>query len=420
MNTAELLHIDSERLIRDGEAAVVAYDKHVEDACAKILPMARGIFAARKKYRADADFGRWRKSSPYNKINHTDRAALIAIGEHEMFAKAFLRTTHLISPRLIWGAMEDLLESARAPTVSHDVKPSMAMMKPEPDQLHDGEATDHAPEHAVGQPPPEPIGANPISAISGPAGRNRDDIISLFSKNGARATVREAIKDRRVKRCFNKAINAGLLAANDRDFGSPTLGMLFPMAPPHGFVRRFNLTNPKHLKHVDEILLPKMIECRDELLVDPARIEEILKGYDERKRRTETESAERVRRESALANLRPGEREVVMYGRQLWPRILPMEYNYDELTAAVAFFDEAQSMAEFVGNGSPETRAVKVRALIMWQKQLNNRLPHSEAQAVWRRFLMLVGELTRALEQNPNGPCIKPLRPDIDRGDISK
>ena len=59
------------------------YGRSIDRACDQIIPMARGLLAARRRYRADQDFGRWLEQSPYSNVGHTDRAALIKIGERE-------------------------------------------------------------------------------------------------------------------------------------------------------------------------------------------------------------------------------------------------------------------------------------------------------------------------------------------------
>jgi len=72
---------DDERLIRDGEAAVEEYGRSNTRARDQIIPMARGLLAARRRHSANHDFGHWLEQSPYNDIGHTDRAALIKIAE---------------------------------------------------------------------------------------------------------------------------------------------------------------------------------------------------------------------------------------------------------------------------------------------------------------------------------------------------
>jgi hypothetical protein len=97
---------DDERLIREGEAAVELFNRSRD----QILPMARGLAAAKRKYPATRDFSKWLLGSPYKKIDKQDRAALIKLGEHEETAAKFLRDTGFISPQTIWAAVKKELQ----------------------------------------------------------------------------------------------------------------------------------------------------------------------------------------------------------------------------------------------------------------------------------------------------------------------
>lgn len=100
---------DNERLIREGEAAAEQFNRSRE----QILPMARGLLAAKRKYRATRDFGNWLQRSSYSRIGKQDRAALIKIGEqldeHEEVVVEFLRATDLISPQTISAEIDKKL-----------------------------------------------------------------------------------------------------------------------------------------------------------------------------------------------------------------------------------------------------------------------------------------------------------------------
>jgi hypothetical protein len=89
---------DDERLISDGEAAVERFKKSRKE----ILPMARGLLAAKRKHPATQAFNEWLRGSPYSRIDKQDRAALINLGKHEDATARFLESTNLISPQTIW------------------------------------------------------------------------------------------------------------------------------------------------------------------------------------------------------------------------------------------------------------------------------------------------------------------------------
>jgi hypothetical protein len=89
-------------VIEQGEVAAERFNKSRE----QILPMARGLAAAKRKYPATRKFNEWLEGSPYSRIGASDRAALINIGEqldeHEGVIIQFLAGTNLVSPQTIW------------------------------------------------------------------------------------------------------------------------------------------------------------------------------------------------------------------------------------------------------------------------------------------------------------------------------
>ena len=113
MTAPAVSNLSDERLIREGEAAVDGYNKDLRTARARIMPMARGLLAAKRKYPATQEFGDWLHTSSYREIGDTDRAALINIGKHEVFAEKFVRTTSLFSPGSIWDAIAELQPTSR-------------------------------------------------------------------------------------------------------------------------------------------------------------------------------------------------------------------------------------------------------------------------------------------------------------------
>jgi hypothetical protein len=111
---------DDERLISEGEAAVERFKKSTRE---QILPMARGLLAAKRKYAAKREFGDWLRDSRYSTIGDHDRAGLIKIGEqldeHEDLVVKFLARTHLVSPQLIWNELKKELQPRPTLTASN-------------------------------------------------------------------------------------------------------------------------------------------------------------------------------------------------------------------------------------------------------------------------------------------------------------
>jgi hypothetical protein len=104
--------LDDDQLIADGEAAVERFKKSRD----QILPMARGLAAAKRKYPATREFGAWLKGSPYSTIGEHDRGDLINIGKQlekrEDVVVEFLARTKLVSPQLIWKELQKELQPA--------------------------------------------------------------------------------------------------------------------------------------------------------------------------------------------------------------------------------------------------------------------------------------------------------------------
>jgi hypothetical protein len=130
----------NDSLIRAGEEAVRRYMKSKD----QILPMARGLLAARRKFSADQAFGSWLRGSPYARLGQTDRAALIKIAEHEAIAAEFLKRTSLVSPELIWEAIADKMavsDDRKPPTVATTARLRITDWVGQSDHIYQGRAS---------------------------------------------------------------------------------------------------------------------------------------------------------------------------------------------------------------------------------------------------------------------------------------
>jgi hypothetical protein len=135
-----------ERLISEGETAAKEFSRSREH----ILPMARGLAAAKRRYPATKAFNDWLRDSAYSKLGHQDRAALIKIGkeldEHENVIVKFLAGTDLISPQTIWEEIRQKLQvpkkARHAPTVHPSYYDSKSMAQGDADLPADEEPTE--------------------------------------------------------------------------------------------------------------------------------------------------------------------------------------------------------------------------------------------------------------------------------------
>jgi hypothetical protein len=125
---------DDERLIREGEVAAERFTRSRDH----ILPMARGLAAAKRKYPATRDFGAWLEGSRYSSLCAQDRAAMVKIGEHfdahETAIVEFLAGTKLTSPQSIWTAIAAKL--GLGPEVADDCSDTIGAVDivPEPER----------------------------------------------------------------------------------------------------------------------------------------------------------------------------------------------------------------------------------------------------------------------------------------------
>jgi hypothetical protein len=113
-----------ERAIAEGEAAAEKFGRSRE----QILPMARGLAAAKRKYPETQQFGDWLDGSAYSRLGKNDRAAVISIGEqldeHEATIVKFLASTDLISPQTIWSELREKVEAPKKARPAPKVDPS--------------------------------------------------------------------------------------------------------------------------------------------------------------------------------------------------------------------------------------------------------------------------------------------------------
>jgi len=318
----EITGLDDERSIREGETAVERYHNSRDEARAQIMPMARGLLAAKRKYPATQEFGNWLDTSRYARLEKDDRAALIKIGEHEEFAIKFIRTTSLISPETIWDAIKERLPTSDDPNSTSNPPPA-----PEPLVSTGESAPPSAPPPASQQRQQLPPGVEP-AVLYGPGSfpcrlgkasaelrvlcpgelgaiaremsdrcgfadaPRAEEFHAIFRSKDARATLGRIWQGKHgpaIWKLMIKARDAGLLVENDRSFRTASLLLLFPLLP---VARKYDLENPKHLALVRDIGLPAMIACRDKLLANPERAQEIVNEYLFSQETTEKNSTE--------------------------------------------------------------------------------------------------------------------------------
>lgn len=90
-------------LIEQGEQQLLLFfEEALTSTRTRMLAIAKGLLAAKRKHRGNVAFGRWLAGSPYDQIGKDDRAALIKIAENAADAEPVLSTTSSTSPQGVW------------------------------------------------------------------------------------------------------------------------------------------------------------------------------------------------------------------------------------------------------------------------------------------------------------------------------
>jgi hypothetical protein len=406
MEPATITNLDDERLIRDGEAAAAEHGRFIKRGQDQIIPMARGLLAARRKYPTNQEFGSWFETSAYASVvtNHTMRAALIKIGEHEACAETVMRLTKSASPERILDGIQEIL------AFSENLKTPLQLVEPPkvdiPAEIPVNSQT------AVAD---EPIEDNEV-ARAAPTLHNRHsffgmprgaELAAVFRGARTRQTIIEAIRGRGGKKIWSlivAAYDGGLIPENKASLYKPSLALLCPVLPQR-FVHKFDLTKPADRDRAEE-LLPRLIALQAAILARPDDIDKLL-AEQEHRIKSETDQ---LRSEAAVAALPQGEREIVMFGRMVWPRqdSRQGEYSYRQICAAVWFFNDFERWSQLNPDNSVGSRATRARLIVKW---LIEFLILEDQQSRIRPVLSLVQWLSRLLEDAPEAPCKLPPYP---------
>jgi hypothetical protein len=430
-STPPVVNMTDERLIQEGELAVERYHSSRESARGQIMPMARGLLAARRVYgEDDVRFGAWLDKSPYRTIEKDDRACLIKLGENEVLAVPFIAQTRLVSPRTIWKALCPFIPSI----------PSSATVLPFPPGGKSGEPLSHhakeevrSPEIDQSVPDPAPIAPNqPVSpttsaetqsskAVTVPHvpltrkhafhGLKRGEQIALvYSDSKTRTTISKCVEQHGGLAIWDMiltAFDAGFLIGTNLQTKKCSLRILFPNAPSQ-YCSMFDLSKQTDRKQVRDFLLPAAMANREAIIADPGNIEAIIKQHEQQLRAAGDAAKRAQKLEAAKATMKANECEVLLYGRQFWPILdLPhpdFGYTFEQLQHAVWFFREISGIALQANRNDNKSAALAVRHAIKW---LNG--------FVDPKVMSLVTDMSRALQNNHNGLERLPLMPELDR-----
>jgi hypothetical protein len=203
------------------------------------------------------------------------------------------------------------------------------------------------------------------------------------------------------------AIDAGFLTTTDASITKCSLRVLLPNAPAR-YCSTFDLTKPADRKMIQEKLWPVIVANRDAILAAPEDLENIIRSHAERLRKEAEAERQAQKVETAKASMKSGEAEVILFGKRFWPIIDPshpeLVYDYERLRRAAWTFRELHTVMRLSPDPAPKSCALRLRHAI---KFLNG---YMDAQV-----MRLLVDMSRALEQNPQGEERLPEMPNLDR-----
>jgi hypothetical protein len=424
MTEAAIANLDDERLIRDGEAAVDLYNRDLQNARARIMPMALGLLAAKRKYPATQDFGDWLQTSSYREIGPEDRAALINIGKEEKLCSELIKSTSLTSPRLFWEWARECKTALSVENIKNEAGVSSLYDTKSTEHLHQSAKTQETStesrpveQSAVSEKPPQHLQLKKGHRLSG--WPRAEEIISLYQHSKTRGTISRLAdlhNGKQVWKLMAQALDAGLLRSNNIVIEAITARLLFPhdiSGRSARFLHTYDLTKPAGRKAFEADLLPRMIANKDALLAAPDDIEDILNRARRQQQSEQKEAIVAERVNKALAALPSDESEVIMFGKRMWP-IVEGEtigaYDFRTLQVAVWKFTD---LNRWMHRDSPLTRAINIRNSTKWDRHFIGELLKDSADLRFKidRIYQLVHAITQLMTENPDGECKEPLTP---------
>jgi len=372
------------------------------------LELAVELRAARDECGSNHRFGVWLAENDCDDLGKDARAALINMGEHRELSRDVLRLTDRKSIELIWEReIKPIVERRSSSERSeHDTKRIDSAKSPE-SIPSTGESSDSP------SPKTDTEGAKvQLGRQSRLRGRNRaDEVAAIFLQKDTRVAL-GLLPDVAWKLVL-RAIDGELLPKpTDSATKKPTMRLIFPYGS-GAYCNNYDLTNAKDRAFIASIL-PTMIELKDRLLAEPDRLQEILEQYRREHERQAHAAVIEHRTQKAVAALPPGETEVIMFGKRMWPLVLGETvgtYDFKTLQVAVWKFTDLNRNL-WLGEKNPVGRAIMIRNSTKWDRHFIGEMTKgTEVAAKIDRVYSLVHALCSLMEQNPDGECREPMTP---------
>jgi hypothetical protein len=372
------------------------------------LELAAALAEARARVPADRQFSHWIVDAGLEDINHQDRAALISMAADLPATRRVLEETKRLSWRLIWD------EEMKAWFTSAG-KPDLASQNPEkPAPMPEIEANSVDETAEISAP------TKPLTKKSPFFGLLRaEEVAAVYTSIEARGFIGKEIRRRGGKEIWSlilSAIDAGFLSETDIQFSKMTLRVLFPSAP-KAFCHRLDLAETKGRQHVRNHIMPAAFANCAAIIASPDQLESIVAAHWQRQQETVRETTAKQKVNDALQAMSANEREVIMFGERLWPRVEHRfgTYDYDQLCAAIWYFRDFDDWLQGSASGkSPRSRAIIIRLSTRWPTEYVDRAIDGESRAKIKKLYQQVHLIARLLEDNPEGECLMPPTPKIE------
>lgn len=150
----------------------------------------------------------------------------------------------------------------------------------------------------------------------------------------------------------------------------------------------YNLTSVEHLQEIRDLVLPAVIESKSLVLKNPQQLGRIINKYRVSKNATPIQRS-----------LKPGEEEIIMFGRTVWPTMNDL-YSYSHTLHAVWQFERHRKVISSPVNIRFITRPFEHLAI-------------EESISTLKSVIDLVHHLCGLMEENPTGICQAPPEPNF-------
>lgn len=241
------------------------------------------------------------------------------------------------------------------------------------------------------------------------------ELAALCMNSNARTTIGNLVKGPGGKDIWElilAAMDAGFITKHNLGFKLPSLRVLFPNAPLR-YCRLYNLSASRDRNMVRDQIFPAALANRDAILAAPDQLEVIIKAHLRKANAISQQAVVQQRVEKKIVAMPAHEKEIIMFGERLWPRIDDQSYDYDQVRAAIWYFCDQNRWLELTGQ-NVASRAICIRFSTKYFYEYIGRTDPPDNPHKIKRVFHLVQHLAGLMEKNPDGECKLPPTPNTE------